>query len=555
MPEPAWWKEAVFYQIYPRSFQDSNGDGTGDLKGIISRLDYFKGNPDSLGIDALWISPVFRSPMKDCGYDISDYCDIDPVFGTLDDVRELVAKAHALGIRVIFDLVINHTSDRHPWFIEASADRNSPKHDWYIWQPRTRDGKRLRRPNNWVCQFEFTSAWHDNEATDEWYLGTFTKSQPEVNWRNAALREQMFAVIRFWLDMGIDGFRMDVVNWYIKDEKLRDNPYSLNANPDIFQKHIYDRNQEETHEICRQIRKTADSYDGDRVLVGEVFVSDPRIAPPYPGSGSDELHMPIIMELLYRKWNARAFYSALDSWYSALAEGAWPNITLSNHDQKRHARRFFSRDRRVHGARCRAAAALLLTARGTPFLYYGEEIGMTGAVIPKKEMVDPTGITFWPLPLGRDGERTPMQWDSSANAGFTVQGTRPWLRIQDDYRTVNVALQREDPGSLWQWYRRLLEIRRGSGVLKTGGFAFLSDGSDGVLSYVRSARVDGYAPYGNTYRPVPGDVCVYLNFTGRRRACRLPFEGTVLLGNCRPEGKKTAGSVFELAPGEVLLIT
>ncbi|MDR1748912.1 MAG: alpha-glucosidase, partial [Spirochaetaceae bacterium] len=297
-----WWQTAVFYQIYPRSFQDSNGDGVGDLKGIISRLDYLNGEGNSLGVNALWISPFFKSPMDDFGYDISDYCDIDPLFGTMDDVKTLIAEAHRRNIRVVFDLVINHTSDRHPWFAEARSSRDNPKHDWYLWAPRHGSGgpgagKRLRKPNNWICQFELKSAWHDNEMTDEWFLGTFTSHQPEVNWRNPELKKAMFEVIRFWLDLGVDGFRMDVVNWYIKDEQLRSNPFSFNASPNIFQKHIYDRNRPETLDICRDIRRVADEYEGDRVLIGEVFTRQSEIAARYQGEGL--LDMAFNMNLLY----------------------------------------------------------------------------------------------------------------------------------------------------------------------------------------------------------------------------------------------------------------
>ncbi|MDR2898655.1 MAG: alpha-glucosidase [Spirochaetaceae bacterium] len=550
-----WWQSAVFYQIYPRSFQDSNGDGIGDVPGVISRLDYIAG----LGVSALWVSPFFKSPMVDFGYDISDYCDIDPLFGTMDDVKRLISEAHKRNIRIVFDLVINHTSDQHPWFIEARSSRDNPKHDWYLWTERKR-----RKPNNWVCQFELKSAWHDNDATDEWFLGTFTSHQPEVNWRNPELKKAMYEVIRFWLDLGVDGFRMDVVNWYIKDDELRSNPFSWNANPDIFQNHIYDRNRPETLDICRDIRSIADEYEGDRVLIGEIFTRQSEIAARYQGKGL--LSLAFNMNLLYQKWNPRALSAALNRWYSLLPPDSWPNITLSNHDQPRHGKRYFSRNPHIQKKRCQIAAMLLLTARGTPFIYYGEELGMIGGHISKKEIVDPTGKTFWPLPIGRDPERTPMQWDDSANAGFTAEGVRPWLPLQSDYAEVNASVEQSDPASLWSWYRNLLSLRHDSAVLSKGGFVFLADGRDGVISYVRTAqeRFSGYdggsfGTSGSTrrkesYQVQPGDMLIFLNFSSKRKRAELPRPATVVLSNCvREQEKKTLEKIL-LEPYECLLL-
>ena len=385
----AWWRRAVCYQIYPRSFQDSNGDGIGDILGIISRLDYLNdGTPRSLGIDAIWLSPCYRSPMKDFGYDISDYTDIDLIFGNRDDFERLVSEAHRRGIKIILDLVINHTSDCHPWFVESRSSKDNPKRNWYLWHP----GNNGRPPNNWFAGFELKSAWWRDERTGEYYLGTFTRHQPEVNWRNPDLRRAMYDVIRFWLDLGVDGFRMDVVNWYIKDARLRSNPWRLSLTPPDLQRHLYDRNQPETHAICQEIRKITDEYP-ERMLVGEIYCDDPQLAASYYGAAEDELHLAFNFAFLYQKWDARAFSRQIDLWENLLSGTRWPNYTLSNHDQPRHYYRY--RCGKWDDARARVAAALLLTVRGTPFLYYGEEIGMTNGRIPRRQLQDPLGKRAW----------------------------------------------------------------------------------------------------------------------------------------------------------------
>lgn len=492
-----WWRDAVFYQIYPRSFQDSDGDGVGDLAGIESRLDYLA----DLGVDALWISPFYPSPMKDFGYDIADYCGVDPLFGDLAAFDRLLAAARARGIRVVVDLVINHTSEDHPWFVEARSSRDAPKHDWYLWRPIRRSGTgRLLRPNNWVAQFELSSAWWPNEATDEFFLGTFTRNQPEVNWRNPELKAAMYDVVRFWLDRGVDGFRMDVVNWYVKDDQFRSNPRSLVLNPDLLQRHVYDRDRPETHGICREIRALADSYAGDRVLIGEIFCRDPAQAASYHGRAGDELHMAFNFDLLYRKWSARELRRSVQRWYAALPEGAWPNFTLSNHDQPRHAWRFRGRDEAETDARSRVAAALLLTLRGTPFVYYGEELGMVQGRLDRGRLRDPLGVRTRGI-MGRDGERTPMQWSAGANAGFS--SGEPWLPVNPDYPRRNAEAQAADPGSLLSWYRALTGLRRSSAALSRGSIRFLDGDDPAVLAYERAA--DGER------------VLVLLNFSARRR--------------------------------------
>jgi glycosidase len=537
-----WWERAVFYQIYPRSFMDSGGDGVGDLPGIESKLDYLA----ALGVDALWISPFYPSPMADFGYDIADYCGVDPLFGDLAAFDRLLAHAHGKGIRVIIDLVINHTSEEHPWFVEARSSRTAPKHDWYIWKPIRRGILgRYVRPNNWVAQFELASAWWPNEATGEYYLGTFTRNQPEVDWRNGELRQAMYAAIRFWLDRGVDGFRMDVVNWYVKDSEFRSNPRNLVANPDLFQRHVYDRDRPETHDVCREIRAIADSYPGDRVLVGEIFCRDPAQAASYHGAKLDELHMAFNFDLLYRRWSARAFRESIKRWYAALPAGAWPNMTFSNHDQPRHIWRFRTRSAAETEARARVAAALLLTLRGTPFVYYGEELGMTQAKLAREELRDPLGVKTWPLALGRDGERTPMQWSSAPSAGFT--SGLPWLPVNPDYIGRNVAAEEADPMSLLSWYRQLIALRKGSAALTSGDIEFL-DGDDGaILSYVRTfngERVVVALNLTSRFRPIPAAAAKAL----RGGAPLLASGNTARAAGSPPA---TAGS---LAPYEVLVV-
>lgn len=527
--DATWWKEAVFYQVYPRSFRDSNGDGIGDLRGIEERLGYLA----ELGVDALWISPFFKSPMRDFGYDISDYRDVDPIFGSLDDFRSLLNAAHGKGIRVVVDLVVNHSSDEHPWFKAARSSKADPTHDWYIWKPKT--GR--RPPNNWVSLFEQRSAWYPNEATGEWYLATFTRNQPEFNWRNPELRTAIYDTARFWLDLGADGFRMDVATAYYKDAEFRSNPRSLKAVPDIFQAHIYDRNRPEFHEAFRDFRRLADGY-GDRMLIGETHGLDAALAASCYGADNDELHMAFNFDFLWRPWGAASFRDSAERWYSLLPAGAWPNFTLSNHDQPRHVHRY--RKGTETEARARVAAAMLLCLRGTPFLYYGEEIGMGCERLPRKALRDPLGLSTWPLPFGRDPERTPMQWDDSEGAGFG--SAKPWLPVNADYREHNVAAQKADPGSLWHWYAALIRLRKAEPALRSGSLEWLA-APDGVMAWTRSRpeAVSGGSRFVDTY----------LNFSARPAAVAAEA-GTLAVG--ARAGEAVAGGTLALAPYEVAIV-
>ncbi len=500
----AWWQDAVFYQIYPRSFQDSNGDGIGDLAGITSRLDYLAG----LGVDALWISPIFPSPMKDFGYDVADYRGIDPMFGTLDDFKALVQAAKDRGLRVVLDLVANHSSEEHPWFRAARTSRDCPEHGYYLWSPLAGP-----KPNNWVSLFELRSAWYPNPATGERYLATFTRHQPEFNWRNPALRREVYDIMRYWFAMGVDGFRLDVATAYYKDELLRSNPCSIRAVPDLFQRHIYDRNRPECHEVFKEMRRIADEA-GERVLIGETHGQDAALAASCHGEANDELHMAFNFDFLRQPWSARAFRRSAEAWYAALPAGAWPNFTLSNHDQPRAAFRYRARDPRVTEARARIALAMLLTLRGTPFLYYGEELAMGCFRLPRSALRDPLGKKTWPLAfIGRDPERTPMPWDASPGGGFT-QG-EPWLPLNPDYRERNVAAQTADPASMLAWCTRLIALRRARTELRSGAIRFLDMGSGrgaaDVLAYER--RVEA-GPEGR--------LIVLLNFSKAPRDVFLP---------------------------------
>jgi alpha-glucosidase len=495
-----WWRRGIIYQIYPRSFQDSDGDGAGDLAGITRRLDYLA----DLGVDALWLSPIYPSPLRDFGYDVTDYTAISPEFGTLEQFRTLLAEAHRRDIRMILDLVLNHTSDEHPWFRGAAAGRASATHDWYIWHDG-RPGVGRRPPNNWRAIFG-GRAWQWEPQVKQFYLHSFLKEQPDVNWRNPALRRAMWDVLRFWLDMGVDGFRLDVVNWFVKDALLRDNPrHLLGLRAYERQRHLYDRDRPETLDIVREIRAVMDSYP-QRMAVGEVFApppGDPALAAAYYAGGAG-LHMAFNFAFLYCRWDAAAFASAIDRWEELLGPELQPNYTLSNHDQPRAYSRYGRR--RDAEARARVAAALLLTLRGTPFLYYGEEIGMRNGRIPRRRLRDPLGRRYWPFYAGRDSVRTPMQWSVERGSGFSTG--EPWLPVNAEYRRVNVEGQHGDTDSLLNWYRLLIRVRRSEPALHSGTYRRQGDPRDGVLCYVRTA----------------GDerVLVALNFTAAERAVALP---------------------------------
>jgi len=538
MPVP-WWQTAVIYQIYPWSFQDSNGDGIGDLPGILQRLDYLQ----DLGIGGIWLSPIYPSPMKDFGYDVSDYQGIDPRFGTMADFDRLLQEAHRLGIRVIMDLVLNHTSDQHPWFQDSRSSRNAQKRDWYYWAG-SRQGE---PPSNWRAVFG-GSAWEWDPVTAQYYLHSFLKEQPDLNWHNPAVRQAMFDVARFWLDRGVDGFRLDAINWLGKDLDWTNNPrgrFSLRSY--LRQVARYSRDQPTTHESLKALRDALKLYP-EAVLIGEASSDTPRGPAVFYGSGDDELHLVFNFRLLKSRWRAGLMRRILCEWDAAVPPAAWPTQVLSNHDQSRHWDRY---GRGGHPERrARAAALLLFTIRGTPFLYYGEEIGMHDVRLRYRQLRDPYTRRYWPFLKGRDAARTPMQWDTSASAGFTT-GV-PWLPVAPDWRTVNAAEERDDPHSMLSLYRRLIQLRQASRALSLGTFRCLGEGPADCLLYVREARaVEG---------EVAERMLVAINFSSQVQRFSLSGvqAGEVLLSTDR-DRLRTDGGRFHppdvrLGPDEGILV-
>ncbi|RPJ87066.1 MAG: DUF3459 domain-containing protein [Acidobacteria bacterium] len=469
MSKLEWWQEGVVYQIYPLSFHDSNGDGAGDLPGIASRLDYLQW----LGVDAIWLSPIYPSPMADFGYDVSNYTDVNPMFGTLADLDRLIAEAHRRGLRLLLDLVPNHTSTQHPWFLESRKSRDNPKRSWYIWK----DGSPDRPPNNWLSIFG-GSAWEWDDRTDQYYYHAFLKEQPDLNWRNPEVQQAMLDAIRFWLERGVDGFRIDVIWHLIKDSLFRDNPanpcYTPDQSPYLSLLTRYSADQPEVHDVIKRIRDVVDSY-GERVLLGEIYLPVERAIEYYGREGSG-LHLPFNFQLIQLPWNAAAISRAIEDYERQLPTYGWPNWVLGNHDKPRVASR-------IGSAQVRVAAMLLLTLRGTPTIYYGEEIGMSDAAIAPEQIRDTR--EYRQPGRGRDPVRTPMQWNSERYAGFTAGS--PWLPVHSNYATINVKSQRSDPTSVLALYRRLIQLRRSEPALTRGSYRSIP-APQGVIAYLREAE-------------------------------------------------------------------
>ena len=490
-----WWQTAVVYQVYPRSFADGNGDGVGDLLGLRARLDHLA----ELGVDAVWLSPFYRSPMADFGYDVADHTDVDPLFGTLADFDALLADAHARGIRVLVDLVPNHTSDQHPWF------RDPGKRDWYIW----RDGTPATPPNNWRAAFGEYPAWTWDEASGQWYLHLFLPQQPDLDWANPEVEAAMHDVMRFWLDRGVDGFRIDVVHGIGKDPVLPDDPPEVAATLP----HASLNDDLRTHPLIRRMRALADSYDGDRVLVGEVYLLDTAKVVTYYGDG-DELHLAFNFPPLYTAWDAAKWRRQIERAEAAHnAVGGWPTWVLSNHDNVRHRTRYGSE------AGARAAAVLLLTLRGTPFVYQGDELGLEDAEVPPERVVDPGG---------RDGCRAPIPWDGEPDHGWP--GAEPWLPFPPHADTRNVVALDADERSILHLYRRLLAVRRTSPALQTGTWRAL-DAPDGVLASERTAGTDRrvvIVNFGDDTATVPLDGMWQVDVDAADpTAAARPYEGSI----------------------------
>jgi alpha-glucosidase len=500
-----WWRRGAVYQIYPRSFCDSNGDGIGDLPGIISRLDHLA----ALRVQALWLSPVFRSPMRDFGYDVADHCDIDPVFGTLDDLDRLIEESHARGIKVVMEWIANHTSDRHPWFVEARSSRTNPRRDWYVWRDE---------PNNWRSHFAAVgSAWSYDEATEQWYLHSFTPEQPDLNWDNPEVRAAMLDILRFWLRRGVDGFRLDAISSIAKDPLLRDN---------VPGERRRDEDWHTIHERLRAIRRVADAF-GDRMLAGEVLPMDVRRIVRYV-AGEDQLHMAHNFVFVEQPWDASGFRASIDAFAAHAEPTTWPAWFLSNHDYPRVASRFD--DHGQGAARARAVALLLYTLRGTPFVFQGEELGLP----------DLTPAPGTELDLaGRDRSRAPIPWRAGRAAGFTTG--RPWLPLVDGAEALSVERQAADPRSMLTLVRRLARLRAESEVLQDGAQQTLSAGPD-VLAWLRT---------GATGERLLG----LMNFSPARAGLELAGSARLVISSDPARLESTVDlASLTLAPSEAVLV-
>jgi alpha-glucosidase len=540
-----WWQRGVVYQVYPRSFADSNDDGLGDLPGLIDKLDYLNdGTERSLGIDAIWLSPIHPSPGFDVGYDVSDYDAIDPVFGTLDDFDRLVAEAHRRGIRIMLDLVMNHTSSAHRWFEESRRDPTGPFGDWYLWRDGVPDRfGRPGPPNNWKSFFG-GPAWTWDDEREQFYMHTFLPEQPDVNWRLPEVRTAMLAMVRGWLERGVDGFRLDVFNAFFKHADLPSNPTRMfGRRPYDRQIHLYDKDRPELDDFLAEFRALVDSFPG-RMTVGELFSGDPSLAPKL----SKPRHLVFDFELIRQRWTAQGFADASAKHEERFGPDGWPTIVLSNHDQSRQATRLAPRaDAATSDEVARAACVLSLSLRGTPFLYYGEEIGARDVPIPWAEIIDPPAkrggrlvrrlVPWW----NRDQARSPMPWGDGPNGGFST--ARPWLRVAPDAITRNVAAQDPDPTSVLATYRRMLWLRRKHPALQVGAYRQIRSTSRELYAYERSTADE--------------TIVVAINFgtssTGFR--IRTGREWTVILGtHDRPTSVVSGGDQLVLAPREAIVL-
>lgn len=524
MDDFLWWRDGIVYQIYPRSFADSNNSGLGDLPGITGKLDYLA----DLGVDALWLSPIYPSPDKDFSYDVSNYVDIDSRFGSLADFDLLLSEAHKRDIRIVLDLVLNHTSDQHVWFIESRSSRNNPKADWYLWQDEI--------PNDWQSIFG-GGAWAYAPERDQYYYHMFVPEQPDVNWRNPDVRKAMLDVVRFWLDRGADGFRLDVFNLYFKDTQLRENPRKFGIRAFDRQHHIYDCDQPEMIPLLQELRGVLDSYS-DRYTIGETFISTREKIVKY--AGEDKLHAAFNFEFTHSKFDPAKYAKYILDWETLYAEhGIWPNYVLGNHDVKRMATRHVKGE---GDTRLKVLISMLLTLRGTPYLYYGEEIGMRDISLKPSEIMDPPGKKFWPLYKGRDGCRSPMQWDDATYAGFS--STKPWLPVHPNSQTRNVKAQVSDPDSMLNFTRKLIKLRREYPALVRGDFTLLTEKPKDTLAYLRHTPEQ--------------TILVALNFKNRSTSVDNTPDGNwkVLLTTNQKVQPTVALSTepLQLAPHEALIL-
>jgi len=519
----AWWQREVIYQIYPRSFQDSDGDGNGDLKGICRRLDYLT----SLGVGALWICPFFRSPMADCGYDISDYTAIDPTFGSLDDFDLLLKEAHERRLKIILDLVPNHTSDQHAWFKESRRSRDNPKRDWYVWRDPGQNGE---PPSNWLSHFG-GSAWTHDEATGQFYYHAFLASQPDLNWRNPQVRSAIYDVMRFWLRRGVDGFRVDAITNLVEDDLLRDDPpnprFRAGMPPDLVNRRVFTTDRPETHLYIGEMRDVVDEFE-DKVLIGEVHLPLAR-AMAYYGRNRPNFHLPFNFQLLDANWDARSIAAAVDQYTILLPEHAWPNWVLGNHDEPRLASR-------IGQGQARVAAMLLMTLKGTPFVYNGEELGMRNVTVPRESMKDSRVETMGSRRFSRDGARTPMRWDASPGSGFSTG--KPWLPLGERENPHDAATQSGDAGSMLSLYRKLIALRRQSPALIAGNYIPSASRSD-VLAYERHSGKQRFR--------------IALNFGSREQVFGFPGRWKVLVSTALDRMGEPVAESVKLRPDEGLI--
>jgi alpha-glucosidase len=479
-PGRTWWRDGVLYQIYPRSYMDTNGDGVGDLRGITERLDHLAW----LGVEGIWLDPVMPSPNDDWGYDVADYVNVDAALGTLADADELIAGATKRGIRVIMDLVPNHTSDRHAWFRDSKSSRTAKHRDWYVWADPKPDGS---PPNNWNMAFDpRVPAWTFDEHTGQYYLNQFLPSQPDLNWWNPEVRDAFDDILRFWFDRGVAGFRIDVAHSIVKDAQLRDNPPATKDDHWWVQlrgqRTTYSACRPEVHDVLRRWRTLADGYDPPRALIGETYVLEPEAFASFYGNG-DELHLAFNFMLIHARYRADELRTAIETAERLLPASAWPVWTAGNHDNHRFPTRWADND----PARARAPMVMLMGLRGTPFLYYGDEIGMTDTEVPPERVLDPVGKFHGPR-MGRDPERTPMHWTADEGAGFANPGVEPWLPY-GDYRSNNVDAQRSDPDSMLTLTRDLIALRNTLPELRTGGYETLPASDERVWAWRRGDRV------------------------------------------------------------------
>jgi alpha-glucosidase len=530
--QPRWWQIAVMYHIYPRSFKDTNGDGIGDLQGIIDELPYLS---DTLGVDVLCLSPFYPSPMADFGYDVADYRDVHPMFGDLSTFDRLVACAHDAGLKVIIDFVPNHSSDRHPWFLESRSSRENSRRDWYTWRDPKPDGS---PPNNWLSVFG-GSAWELDDRTGQYYLHSFLKEQPDLNWRNPVVKAAMFGNMRFWLDRDADGFRIDTALFLMKDPAERDNPPSVAGSKHLHkslgaydaQEHVHDQAHADVHQVFREMRALLEEYEPPRMAFGEMHVFDWSELGSYYGEDLDELNMPTNFGLLQAPWTASGIRRVVDGIEAAIPRGAWPHYLLGTHDDVRLASR-------LGEPRSRQAAVLLLTLRGSPTLYYGDEIGMREAEFRPDRQQDPWGMAE--PSLGRDGCRTPMQWSSDAAAGFT-SARKPWLPVGDDHADRNVRSQLGDPDSHLSLYRKLLSLRRDSAALRTGSYRPIDRVPPDCYVFERRHGTER--------------VLVAINLSARPRSVQMPeFAGRVVVSTHRAREDRAVERALRLLPFEAVVI-